>query len=106
MKCIDLERNQRMYVEKHCRDEVWFNMSGDYFHIATALTKQQAEKLIEALQIAMEPPAYIVRLTTSFNANERFSARREGHETEDDPVGFGATEQEAIDDLEEKIDLA
>lgn len=106
-KCIYLERNQRIYVDKHIRDEVWFNFSGDYFHVATGLTKQQAEKLIVALQEALEPPDYKIGFfKTNPEDQITFWAVREGHETESDPRGFGATEQEAIDDLEEKIDLS
>jgi hypothetical protein len=104
MKCIDLEENKRIYVDQHRLGELWFNFSGDFFHVATPITYEQAQKLIVALQEVMEPPAYVVRLTTSFNEHERYSARREEHQTENDPVGFGRTEQEAIDDLEEKID--
>lgn len=103
MKCIELDDNQRIYVSKHRFEEAWFNLSGDYYHVATALTKQQTEKLIVALQEAIERPSYVVRLTTSFDPNERWSAVRED-QAEHDPVGFGATEELAIQDLEEKID--
>lgn len=106
MKCIETERNQRIYVSSHRCGEAWFNFAGDYYHIATALTKPQVEKLIVALQEAIAPPAYVVRLTTSFDPNQRWSAVRAEHQTEDDPRGFGATEELAIQDLEEKIDQA
>lgn len=104
MRCIELDDNQRIYVSNHRFEEAWFNLSGNYYHVATPLTKKQVEKLIVALQEAIERPSYVVRLTTSFDPNQRWSAVREEHQTEDDPRGFGATEELAIQDLEEKID--
>ena len=104
MSGIELERDKRLYVTNHRFEEAWFNFCGDYYHVSTPLTKKQVEKLIVALQNAIAPPSYITRQTTSSDPEQRWSAVREEHQTEDDPRGFGRTRELAIEDLEEKID--
>jgi hypothetical protein len=53
MKCIDLEGDLNLYVDEF-ENGSWINLSGQNYHIATPLTKEQTLELIDVLQKILE----------------------------------------------------
>jgi hypothetical protein len=53
MKRIDLNKDLSLYVDEF-EDGTWINLSGDNYHIATPLTKEQTLELISTLEKILE----------------------------------------------------
>jgi hypothetical protein len=53
MKRIDLNNDLSLYVDEF-EDGAWINLSGDNYHIATPLTKEQTLELISTLEKVLE----------------------------------------------------
>ena len=53
MKRIDLNSDLSLYVDEF-EDGSWINLSGQNYHIATPLTKEQTLELIDVLQKILE----------------------------------------------------
>jgi hypothetical protein len=53
MKCIDLNNDLSLYVDEF-EDGSWINLSGQNYHIATSLTKEQTIELISTLEKILE----------------------------------------------------